>query len=155
MSDDEYAHDDVHRPWFETAHGRAQFAAAKRMLRTTVYVTGTAGLRGWDRIRRLPVPERRCPCCRQVLQHQHTHVLTDTEYRIVDSTLTRACDEFEAAARDPSMSHMANAYHIVERQFALLQHGLIPGLAATVSNFLALVRRLFGGSVPDRDVQTS
>ena len=152
MSDDEY----VHRPWFETAQGRAQFAVAKRMLRIMVYVSGSqdAGLRGWDRITRRQGPERRCPCCRQVLEHQHTHVLTDAEYRIVDATLTRAYEEFVLAETDPSLRHMANAYHIVERQVALLEYGLIPGLAASVYNFLALVPRLNGGSVPHRDVQT-
>ena len=155
MSDDEYAHHDVHRPWFETAHGRAQFADATDMLRMMVYIRGSGGLRGWDRIRRRQVPERRCSCCRQVLQHQHTHVLTDAEYRIVDSTLTRVYDEFVLARRDRSMLHMANAYHIVDSQLALLDHGLHLGLAMNVSNFQRLVRRLFGGSVPDRDVQTS
>ena len=151
MSDDEY----VHGPWFETAQGIEKFANAKRFLRIMVYVTGSSERRGWDRIHRLG-SERRCPCCRQVLEHQHRYVLTDAEYRRVDAALTGAYEEFVLAEKDyPSLRHVANAYHILDSHFELLQRGLIPGLAATVSNFLALVPRLNGGTVPDRDVQTS
>ena len=154
MSDD-YALDDVHRPWFETAQGREKFANAKRFLRIMVYTSGNSpGLRGWDRIRRLE-SERRCPCCRQVLEHQHRHVLTDAEYSRVDAALTGAYQEFVLAETDyPSLRHVANAYHILDSHFELLQRGLLTGLAATVYNFLALVPRLNGGTVPDRDVQT-
>jgi hypothetical protein len=153
MSDDDA---DVHRPWFETARGKAQFGEATAMLRRMVYQPGSGALRGRDRLKIRQVPQRTCTRCHQVLPNQPIpYVLTDDEYRIVDSALKRAYDEFVLAARDKSMWHMAQAYHIVDSQLALLDHGLHLGLAMNVSNFQRLVRRLFGGSVPDRDVQTS
>ena len=151
---DAYAHD-VHRPWFDTARGIAQFGEATGILRLLVYQRGSEALRGRDRVRIRQVPQRTCRCCHQVLPNQPIpYVLTDDEYRRVDSALKQAYEEMLLAARDRSMWHMAQAYHIVDDHLALLD-GLHLGYAMTVSTFMHLVRRLFGGSVPARDVQTS
>jgi hypothetical protein len=152
------SHDDVHKPWFETRQGAAKFRQAQDMLRKMIYFPIGRAFRGWDRIRKRQVPERRCRCCQQVLLNQpmQPFLLTEHEYRIVDTTLARAYTEFQAAAHNTTTSerHMVNTYHILDGQSELFERGLLVGLQANLANFLALIRDLLGQSVPDRDVQT-
>jgi len=118
--------------------------------------------KGWDRIKTNPVPARKCKCCGQKIRNlrnaqEKSYVLTDHEYIIVDSILSRAFTEMNAAGGRTIERHLGNAYRILTENESVLENGLRRIVFIRVQNIVRVIYDLFRlteSEISESDIQT-